>query len=396
MAYSGAADRSFDVCVVGLGAAGSATAYHLAARGQRVLGLDRWRPGHPFGSSHGDSRIIREIYFEHPLYVPIVRRAYELWRDLEARTGKTLLREIGGLMIGPPDGEVVTGTIESARAWSMPYEVLSASELSRRYPAFRVSDEDVAVLDRRAGFLSPEDCNDAHLTLAAAAGATLQFDEPVVSWKADGEGVQITTPRDHYCAGTLVLCAGARTQALLPDLRLPLEVERQTQFWFDLPTSEARFAEAGFPIWAYEFTRGQICYGFPRLPRGLKAAVMHGGETVASADEVRRTVDPAEVEPLRRALARVLPDVAAAPVLDSTTCLFTNMPDGHFLIDVHPEHPQVLISSPCSGHGFKFASAIGEIHADLVTTGRSRFDLGMFRLRSPEEAPEAARGRRRP
>jgi sarcosine oxidase len=391
-----AADRSFDVCVVGLGAAGSATAYHLAARGLRVLGLDRWRPGHPFGSSHGDSRIIREIYFEHPLYVPIVRRAYELWRDIEARTGRTLLREIGGLMIGPPDGDVVTGTIESARAWSMPYDVFSASDLARRYPAFRVSDEDVAVLDRRAGFLAPEDCNNAHLTLAAAAGTTLQFDEPVVSWKADGEGVQITTPRDTYRSARLVLCAGARTRGLLPDLRLPLEVERPTQFWFDLSASDARFAEAGFPIWAYEFTRGQICYGFPRLARGLKAAVMHGGEILTSADEVRRTTDPAEVEPLRHALARVLPDGASASVLDSTTCLFTNMPDGHFLIDVHPEHPQVLISSPCSGHGFKFASAIGEIHADLVTTGRSRFDLGMFRLRSPGEAPEAARGRRRP
>lgn len=390
-----AADRSFDVCVVGLGAAGSATAYHLAARGVRVLGLDRWRPGHSFGSSHGDSRIIREIYFEHPLYVPIVRRAYELWRDLEARTGKMLLRETGGLMIGPPDGDVVTGTIESARAWNMPYEVFSATELARRYPAFRVSDGDVAVLDRRAGFLAPEDCNGAHLTLAAAAGAALQFDEPVASWKGDGEGVQITTARGTYRAAKLVLCAGARTEALLPDLRLSLEVERQTQFWFDLPASDARFADTGFPIWAYEFTRGQICYGFPRLARGLKAAVMHGGEILESADEVRRATDPAEVEPLRHALARVLPDVASAPVLDSTTCLFTNMPDGHFLIDIHPEHPQVLISSPCSGHGFKFASAIGEIHADLVTTGRSRFDLSVFRLRPAGGAPDGARGRRR-
>jgi sarcosine oxidase len=278
----------------------------------------------------------------------------------------------------------------------MPYEVFSASELARQYPAFRVSDGDVAVLDRRAGFLAPEDCNDAHLTLAAAAGAALHFDEPVVSWSADGEGVQVTTPRDTYRAARLVLCAGARTQALLPGLRLPFEVERQTQFWFDLPASDPRFAEAGFPIWAYEFTRGQICYGFPRLARGLKAAVMHGGEILTSADEVRRATDSAEVEPLRRALARVLPDVSSAPVLDSTTCLFTNMPDGHFLIDVHPEYPQVLISSPCSGHGFKFASAIGEIHADLVTTGRSQFDLGVFRLRSPGGVAEAARGRRRP
>jgi sarcosine oxidase len=384
---------SFHVIVAGLGAMGSATACHLAQRGQRVLGLDRWSPGHAFGSSHDDSRIIREIYFEHPMYVPIVRRAYELWRELEARTGHTLLREVGGLMIGPPGGEVVTGTIESAAAWKMPYEVLSPGELARRHPAFRIADGDVAVLDRRAGWLSPEACNKAHLDLAASAGATLHFDEQVLSWSADGVGVRVTTDRGTYLADRLALCAGARTQALLPDVALPLEVERQVQFWFDVDASDARFAAAGFPIWAYEFTRGQICYGFPRIARGLKAAVMHGGEACASPDDVRRTVWPVEADPLRRALTRVLPDLAAAPVIDSAVCLFTNMPDGHFLIDVHPEHPHVLISSPCSGHGFKFASAIGEIQADLLTTGQSRFDLSAFRLRGDAGSHARARGR---
>jgi sarcosine oxidase len=386
--------RSFNVIVAGLGAMGSATACHLARRGQRVLGLDRWSPGHPFGSSHGDSRIIREIYFEHPMYVPIVRRAYELWRELEARTGRTLLQEVGGLMIGPPDGEVVTGTIESAAAWNMPHDVLSAGDLARRYPAFRMSQGDVAVLDRRAGVLAPEACNRAHLDLAASAGATLQFDEEVLSWSADGAGVRVTTGRGTYVAGTLALCAGARTQTLLPHVKLPLEVERQVQFWFDVDPSDSRFAAEGFPIWAYEFTRGRICYGFPRMARGLKAAVMHGGESCASADDVRRTIEPAEVEPLRRALANVLPELATAPVCDSAVCLFTNMPDGHFLIDVHPAHRQVLISSPCSGHGFKFASAIGEIQADLITTGQSRFDLDTFRLRASAGTHPRARGTR--
>lgn len=366
---------------------GSATAYHLAQRGQRVLGLDRWSPGHPFGSSHGDSRIIREIYFEHPLYVPIVRRAYELWRELEARSGRALLQTIGGLMIGPPDGEVVTGTLASAAAWRMPHDVFSADDVSRRWPAFRLAEGDVAVLDRRAGVLAPEECNGAHLDLAASAGATLHVDEPALSWTPDGDGVRVTTGRGTYLAGRLALCAGARTQALLPDLPLPLEVERQTLFWFDVPASDARFSADACPIWAYEFTRGRICYGFPRMPRGVKAAVMHGGEPCASADDVRRTVDPAEVEPLRHELRKVLPDLAAAPVADSAVCLFTNMPDGHFLIDAHPRYQQVLISSPCSGHGFKFASAIGEIQADLLTTGESRFDLGAFRLRCSSSPP---------
>jgi sarcosine oxidase len=385
--------RSFNAIVVGLGAAGSATASHLAQRGQRVLGLDRWSPGHAFGSSHGDTRIIREIYFEHPMYVPIVRRAYALWRELEARTGRALLREVGGLMIGPPDGEVVTGTIESAVAWKIPHEVFSAGELARRHPAFRVGPADVAVFDPRAGVLAPEDCNRAHLDLAASAGATLHFDAQVRSWCADGAGVRVSTGRDTYLADALVLCAGARTRALLPDVPLPLDVERQTQFWFDVDPSDSRFAADGFPIWAYEFTRGQICYGFPRMARGLKAAVMHGGESVASADEVRRTIEPAEVEPLRRALTGVLPDLATAPVRDSAVCLFTNMPDGHFLIDFHPAHPQVLISSPCSGHGFKFASAIGEIQADLITAGHSPCDLSAFRLRANSGTHARARGR---
>jgi sarcosine oxidase len=361
---------SFDVIVIGLGAMGSATAFHLAARGQRVLGLERWQPGHSFGSSHGDSRIIREIYFEHPLYVPLIRRAYELWRDLEARTGKPLLHEIGGLMIGPPDGGVVRGTIESATKWRMPHDVLSPSQLRERYPAFRLPQDNVAVLDKSAGFLAPEDCNRAHLDLAASAGATLHFDEGAVSWAADGDGVRVVTARGNYTASKLVLCAGARTQELLPDLPLPLEVERQTQFWFDVPAGDVRFDRAQFPIWAFQFAPGQFCYGFPRLDRGVKAAVMHGDGSV---------------EQLREALAGLLPDLAKTPLRDTAECLFTNMPDRNFLIDFHPAHPQVLISSPCSGHGFKFASAIGEIHADLVMTGRSRFDLAPFRIRSASE-----------
>jgi sarcosine oxidase len=373
---------SYDAIVAGLGAMGSATAYHLAGRGCRVLGLDRWSPGHTLGSSHGDSRIIREIYFEHPMYVPIVRRAYELWRDLEAQTNRRLLHETGGLMMGPADGEVVAGTLRAAAAWNMPHEVLSAEGVAKRFPAFRPQPDDVAVLDPRAGYLAPEDCNWTHLQLAESRGATLRYDEPVLSWTADGDGVRVTTPRDTYLAGRLVLCAGARTQALLPDLPLPLSVERQVLHWFDVSVSATRYDPGRCPIYAYEFARGRFCYGFPRLAGGVKAAIMHDGERATDADMVRRTVDDRDAEPLRAALARILPDLATAPIRDRAVCLFTNMPDGHFLIDVHPEHPQVLISSPCSGHGFKFASAIGEIHADLVMTGQSRFDLSAFALRS--------------
>lgn len=371
----------YDVIVVGLGAMGSATAAHLSLRGCRVLGLDRWPPGHPFGSSHGDSRIIREIYFEHPMYVPIVRRAYELWRELEARTGSALLVQTRGLMIGPRDGEIVRGTLRAADAWRMAHEVLTADAVARRFPAFRLQPDDVAVLDASAGYLRPEDCNRAHVDVARTHGAVLRFNEPALSWEPDGNGVRVTTAVGRYAAAQLLLTAGARTGALLPSLNLPLVVERQVLHWFDPDASDRRYDEARFPIYIYEFAPGRIVYGFPRLQQGVKAAVMHDGELTSDADAVRRSVEPDEVQPLRRELARVLPDLAAAPVRQSTVCLFTNMPDGHFLIDRHPEHPQVLISSPCSGHGFKFASAIGEIQADLLTRGRARFDLSAFGLR---------------
>jgi sarcosine oxidase len=371
----------FDVIVVGLGAMGSATAYHLALRGRRVLGLDRWSPGHTFGSSHGDSRIIREAYFEHPMYVPILRRAYDLWRELEVRSGEALLHEIGGLMIGPRDGELVTGTLRSAAEFEIGHDVLSPDQVRARYPAFHLRPGEVAVLDRRAGYLDPDRCNAAHLRVAAAAGAALHFDEPVLSWSASDDDVRVETPGGSYAADHLVLCAGARIPQLVADARLPLVVERQLLFWLEPDAADTRFDRAAFPIYLYQYEAESgfsWCYGVPRLPRGIKAAVMHQGEVVGDPDTVRRTVDDAEVAPLRHALATLLPALARAPVRESAVCLFTNTPDLHFVIDVHPAHPRVIVSSACSGHGFKFASAIGEIQADLVTAGRSRFDLGAF------------------
>ena len=371
----------YNVIVAGLGAMGSATAAHLTLRGQSVLGLERWTPGHHNGSSHGDSRIIREMYFEHPMYVPIVQRAHDLWRELERRVDTSLMHNIGGLMIGPEDGALVSGVLRSAREHGLAHEVLSTNEVTKRFPAFSLRDGDVAVHDPRAGYLDPEACNAAHLKVAAEHGADLRFDEPVTSWEAAGDGVRVTTPAGTYEADNLVLSAGARTLALLGDLNIPLEVERQAVFWLEPGENDARFDAAAFPIWAHEYVPGEICYGFPRLPRGVKASVMHSGEIVANADEVDRIVKDEEVEPLRRALAGVSPDLSRARVLETDVCLFTNTPDHDFVIDFHPGYPQVLISSACSGHGFKFASAIGEIQADLVTAGRSDFDLSPFAIR---------------
>ncbi|HMJ19584.1 MAG TPA: N-methyl-L-tryptophan oxidase [Gemmatimonadaceae bacterium] len=372
--------RHYNAIVVGLGAMGSATLYHLARRGWRVLGLEQFAAAHKQGSSHGDSRIIRETYFEHPLYVPLVRRAHELWRELEDRSGSSLMTITGGIMIGPPDGSVVRGTLRSAEEHELPHEILTPAEVRERFPAFHLDKGLVAVFDPRAGFLDPEACNLAHVKLARDAGAEARFSEPALDWIVDGGGVRVKTSSGTYTADRLVITAGAWDGALLPDVVLPLTIERQAVFWLE-PTRDPALYELGhFPIYAYEYRAGSICYGFPRLPRGVKASVMHDGEIVQSPDSAKRTVDETEVSPLRAALKPILPALSEAPVRESDVCLFTNTPDRDFIIDFHPCFPQVLISSPCSGHGFKFASAIGEIQADLLTKGKTQFDLSPFSI----------------
>jgi sarcosine oxidase len=372
--------RNYDVIVVGLGAMGSATLYHLARRGVRALGIEQYQQGHDLGSSHGDSRIIREQYFEHPLYVPLVQRAYELWRELESDCGKSLMTLNGGLMIGPADGMVVAGTLRSAREYGLAHEFLSPDEIHRRFPAYKLADDLVAVIDPRAGYLDPEASTAAHLDGARKKGAEIQFEEMVITWSVSADGVHVETNAEHYTADRLLFSAGGWTKRLIKDLELPLTVERQAVFWLDPDESVLSYETRDFPIFAHEFTPGILCYGFPRFPRGVKASIMHGGELSESPDDVRRSVDKDDLDALRASLRPVLPGLAESPVLATSICLFTNTPDHDFIIDFHPEYPRVLISSPCSGHGFKFASVIGEVQADLLTAGKSTFDLSPFRI----------------
>jgi sarcosine oxidase len=374
------ATQQYNAIVVGLGAMGSATLYHLARRGWRVLGLEQFAPGHTRGSSHGDSRIIREMYFEHPLYVPLVQRAQALWRDLERRSEASLMTITGGLMIGPPNGTVVSGTLRSAAEHNLPHEILTPVEVRERFPAFSLAEGLVAVFDPRAGFLDPEACNRTHIRMARESGAEVRFNEGVLEWVPEGKTVRATTASGEYTADRLVLTAGPWNRRLLPDLELPLTIERQAVFWLEAESDSSLYDVAHFPIYAYEYRAGRICYGFPRLPRGIKASVMHDGETALDPDEVNRTVDESEVDPVRAALRPILPALAEAPVRDRDVCLFTNTPDHDFIIDFHPFCPQVLISSPCSGHGFKFSSAVGEIQADLLIDGKTAFDLSPFRV----------------
>lgn len=363
--------------VVGLGVMGSAAAYHLAKRGRRVLALEQFAPLHALGSSHGRTRIIREAYFEHPAYVPLVQRAYALWHALEAEAGRTLFVRTGGLMAGPPDGMLVSGALASARAAHLPHEELTAAEIRRRFPAFAPADDEVGVFESRAGVLYPELCLQSLQEQAARAGAELRFHEHVDRWDATGDGVRVHTARGSYHADRLVLAAGPWMTRLLAALGLPLDVERQVFHWFAPAARAELFGASAAPVVIWEYERDHAIYTVPDVGHGVKAGIHHDGAVVIDPDRVDRVVHPEDEARTRRILARIMPDLAGR-VLDSRVCLYTNTPDRHFLIDSHPEFPQVLLASPCSGHGFKFASAIGEVIADWSTGGRSPFALELF------------------
>ena len=370
---------SFDAIIIGLGAMGSASAYHLARGGLRVLGLDQFVPPHRFGSSHGQTRIIREAYFEHPIYVPLVQRAYQLWAQLEKETQTELLLETGGLMIGRPDGVVVSGARRSAELHGLPHEVLSAAEMRNRFPGLRPANDMMGVLEPRAGILFPESCIRAHLQLAQTWGATLHFDEAVVRWEARGpERARDHGPRRLYGSPFDSHC---RQLDPVTALRSRPTVHRRAASVVLARTPSARPVSArSLPIHLWEHAPGKFFYGFPDLGNGVKLAGHHEGDTTRP-ETVRRDVTEEEVQGIRKLARRFLPE-ADGPLREATVCLYTNTPDGHFFIDWHPTSPQVLIVSPCSGHGFKFSSAIGEIVGELITQGRSRFDLSLFRKRA--------------
>jgi sarcosine oxidase len=372
---------SFDLAVAGLGAMGSAVCCHAARRGLRVVGLDRFAPPHDRGSSHGESRIIREAYFEDPRYVPIVQRAYELWHQLERDTDARLFLRTGGLMIGPPGGALVAGARASADAHRLPHEVLDAGEVRRRFPALAPADGMAAVWEPRAGVLFPEACVRAHLEAAVRAGAELRTDTALLGWSADGEGVAVSTAGGEVRASRLVLAAGAWLGALVPELTPHLTVARQPLFWYEPVDRPHDFEPERLPIYIWEWTAGRYFYGFPAIGGEVKVAP-HGEGEVTDPDRARRDVAPAEIAAMRDLLARFMPG-AAGRSTRAVACLYTNTPDGHFVLDRHPAHPQVVIVSACSGHGFKFSSAIGEIVVGMALEEPARFDLDLFRWRFP-------------
>lgn len=369
---------NYDVIVAGLGAMGSATLYQLARRGCRVLGLDRFTPPHSLGSTHGHTRIIRSTYWDHPSYVPLVARAYESWRALEAVSGQRIVVPAGALYLGPPDSALVSAARTSVRLHGIPHEELAGADLARHAPSLKPAPDTVAIWEPHAGVLLPELAVTSFLTLAARLGADVCVEEPLLRWIPNGDGVTVTTPRGTYHADRLILATGAWISQLVPELGVVLTVERQVMHWFRPATQSERLTPDRVPCFMWEDSPGHIWYGVPDIGEGLKAGIHHHGEH-SNPDTVNRDVTEHDVVSVRALIREFVPTANASPV-SSAVCLYTDTPDGHFIIDTHPQYAAVLIASPCSGHGFKFAPVIGEILADLALSGHSAIDLALFRL----------------
>jgi sarcosine oxidase len=370
---------SFDVAIIGLGVMGSAALAALARRGRRVVGIDRFAPGHDRGSSHGTTRIIRLGYFEHPSYVPLLGAAYPLWRELEVRSGRSLLSVTGILEIGAPESDLVAGTLRSSRLHNLAYEILDAPSLMRRFPAFRLPGDFIGVFQPDGGFVRAEPAVVALQALARRAGAKLRMEERVLAVEPHRDGVLVKTQHGDVIAECAIVAAGPWLKSLLPQFPVPIRVTRQVLGWFE-PADRARaqFEVGRFPVFLLQNSDG-IFYGFPAETDGVKVAKHHHAGATVDPDHYDRAGSTADEDVIRSALKAHVPD-AGGRLLAARTCLYTTTPDGDFILDRLPGCPQIIVASPCSGHGFKFAPVIGEILADLAVTGRTDHDISRFSL----------------
>ena len=378
----------FDTIVLGLGAMGSSAGFHLAKRGVRVLGLDQFPIAHDRGSSHGHSRMIRMCYYEHPDYVPLLGRAYELWRELEDEGGERVLFTPGGVYMGREDSEAVAGSRLAAIQHGLAHEMLSRADLAERFPEFDVPNDFVGLFEPTAGWLAPERAIATHARLAQAHGAEIRTDERVESWEADGSGVRVRTSRAEHRARSLVIAAGAWANRVVADLGVAVSPTRQVLGWFT-PQEPGRFARDDAPVWAMQTPRdwdgrGDLFYGFPmssESPTGgpLLKLARHAKGPPIDPDRDGREPRSGDENDIRPFLRRFLP-MADGPLAAIRVCMYENSPDGHFIIDRHPNHANVIVAAGFSGHGFKFASVVGEVLADLAQTGETRHPIGFLGL----------------
>jgi sarcosine oxidase len=371
--------QPWDLAVVGLGAMGSATLWRAAARGLHAVGIDRFAPPHHRGSTHGGSRIIRTAYFEDPAYLPLLREAFPLWRELERDSGEALLVMTGAAMVGSRDSALIRGSLRTAEVHGLPHSLLGADEAARRFPQFALGDSDVVFHEEGGGVLRPEACVRAALAVAQRRGGEVRTETRVHAVEPHGDGARVHTDTGVVDARHVVVCAGAWTSQLLPSLPVPLRVERQVNAWF-APRDAALFAPQRCPVFIRELPGGRLVYGVPALDgSGVKLAVHHEGATV-DPDAVPRDISTFDLAPLREHASRYMHGLDPEPVR-AITCLYTDTPDEHFVIDTLPGAAQVTVVSACSGHGFKFAAIVGDVAVDLATAGATQRPIEAFALR---------------
>lgn len=380
---------NYDAIVVGLGAMGSAACRSLARRGARVLGIEAFEIAHSRGSSHGETRICRKAYFEHPDYVPLLHRAYELWDELSIEVGEALFHRCGLLLVGRPDGELIPGVQRSAAQHRLAIEALAPADVRRRLPQFDVPDGFDALFEADAGYLRVERCVERLAESARRSGVTLQTGERVTSWAPQGDGVTVRTTRSTYSAGRLIVAGGAWSAALLPQVGVPLVVLRKMQLWFRAAGDAAR-VERGCPVFAFEADDG-FFYGFPAIDAArMKIAEHSGREVVADPSAVDRELRAADAPRVQRFIRRHVP-AATTDVVHHAVCMYTMSPDGHFIVDRVPQCESVCFAAGFSGHGFKFAPVIGEILADLALHGSTPLPAAFLALDRPGLASAPAR-----
>lgn len=371
----------FDAIVIGLGGMGTATCYHLARRGQRVLGLEQFGLAHDRGSSAGTTRIIRKAYFEHPDYIPLLHETYELWSAVERDTACQLMHRVGLLLAGDPMGDVLSGVRRASQQHQLMIESLGPKDLRTRFPAFSFRPQWEGLFERDAGYLLVEDCVRSHAELASRFGATLRFNERLINWTVDDDGVHVTTDSGQYEADRLALCCGAWSPAALHHVTLPLEIRRKVVLWIapDTPTYDA---SNGTPVFGFE-TKDGFFYGFPAIDSdGVKVGDHTGGGIVLDVDSMDRQLQPNDTERIQRFIANHLPTLGDE-VIRHNICMYSMTPDEHFVIDHHPESKRVAFAAGFSGHGFKFAPLVGSILADLLLEGKTKQPIGFLRLSRP-------------
>lgn len=369
---------TYDTIVIGTGGVGSAVLFQLARRGVRTLGLDRFPPGHDRGSSHGRTRLIRQAYYEHPDYVPLLRRAYALWADLEAAVAEQLLYRTGLLEVGPADGRLIAGVLGSARRYGLEVEELAGDDVARRFPGFVVTDGCHAIFERNAGFLLVERCVLAHIREARRLGAELRTGEAVLRWFADGNGVMVETETATYRAQRLVIAAGAWSGPILGELGVRLRVVRKHQHWFETGDDRYRI-DRGCPAFFFEAPDGYF-YGMPSYDdHGVKVAEHSGGEDVVDPLALDRGPDAEDRRRVQAFLRAHLPGVSRREMAHAA-CMYTCTPDEHFIVDRHPKSPHVVFAAGLSGHGFKFAPVLGEALAELALDGATEQPIGFLGL----------------